>query len=141
MLSWFWMYVNVDLQSEGWAASLVALDDLSLFDASVALFAEVWWEEVVIRVDRAELDTWLLGVCELTADDWAGGLDTSAGGSDWMELGAGIEVAESINEDTGVSDMAGAKTFVSPRAEADEPAWAEAAGALSTGGGMEDAAL
>jgi hypothetical protein len=58
-----------------------------------------------------------------------------------MELGAGIEVAESINEDTGVSDMAGAKTFVSPRAEADEPAWAEAACALSTGGGMEDAAL
>jgi hypothetical protein len=83
----------------------------------------------------------LLGVCELTADDWAGGLDTSAGGSDWMELGAGIEVAESINEDTGVSDMAGAKTFVSPRAEADEPAWAEAAGALSIGGVLEDTTL
>jgi hypothetical protein len=58
-----------------------------------------------------------------------------------MELGAGIEVAGSINEDTGVSEIAGAKTFVSPRAEADEPAGADAAGALSTGGGLEDTTL
>lgn len=92
-------------------------------------------------VDRAALDMWLLGVCELTADVSTGESDTSADGTDWAELGAGIEVAGSINEDTGVSEIAGAKTFVSPRAEADEPAWAEAAGALSTGGGMEDTAL
>jgi hypothetical protein len=58
-----------------------------------------------------------------------------------MELGAGIEVAGSINEDTGVSEIAGAKTLVSPRAEADEPAWAEASGALSTGGRLEDTTL
>jgi len=84
---------------------------------------------------------WLLGVCELTADGWAGESDTSAGGVDCMELGAEIEVAGSITEDIGVSEIAGAKTFVSPRAEADEPAWAEAAGAWSTGGGLEDAGL
>jgi hypothetical protein len=140
MLSWFWVYVNVDLQSEEWAASLVALDDLS-FDAPVDLFAAVWWEEVVTPVDRAELDIWLLDICELTTDVSAGKSDSSAGDEDCMELGAGIEVAESINEDTGVSEIAGAKTFVSPRAEADEPAWAEAAGALSTGGELEDIAL
>jgi hypothetical protein len=58
-----------------------------------------------------------------------------------MELGAGIEVAGSITEDTGVSEIAGAKTFVSPRAEADEPALADAAGALSTGGELEDTGL
>jgi hypothetical protein len=58
-----------------------------------------------------------------------------------MKLGAGIEVAGSINEDTGVSEIAGAKTLVSPSAEADEPAWAEAAGALSLGGVLEDTAL
>jgi hypothetical protein len=50
------------------------------------------------------------------------GKDSSAGDSDWMELGTGIEVAWSITEDTGVSEIAGAKTLVSPRAEADEPA-------------------
>ena len=92
-------------------------------------------------VDRTELDMWLLGVCELTAENWAGESDTSAGGVDCMELEAGMEVAGSITEDTGVSEIAGAKTFVSPRAEADEPAWAEAAGAFSLGGGLEDIAL
>jgi hypothetical protein len=83
----------------------------------------------------------LLDICELTTDVSAGKSDSSAGDEDCMELGAGIEVAESINEDTGVSEIAGAKTFVSPRAEADEPAWVEAAGALSTGGELEDIAL
>jgi len=39
-----------------------------------------------------------------------------------MELGAGTAVAVSINEDTSVSEIAGAKTFVSPIADADEPA-------------------
>ena len=92
-------------------------------------------------MDWAALDMWLLGVGELTADDWAGGSDTSADGADWMELGAGIEVAGSITEDTGGSEIAGAKTLVSPRAEADEPAWDEAASAWSTGGGSEDAGL
>jgi len=84
---------------------------------------------------------WLLGVCELTAETWAGESGSAAVGVDCMELGAGMEVAGSITEDAGVSEIAGAKTFVSPRAEADEPAWAEAAGAWSTGGGSEDAGL
>ena len=48
--------------------------------------------------------------------------ETSAGSVDWIELGIGTAVAVSINEDTSVSDIAGAKTFVSPIAEADEPA-------------------
>ena len=76
-------------------------------------------------------------ICALTADGSAAASDSSASGTDKLELGSGIAVTGSIDEDTGVSGIAGAKTFASPIAEADEPAKADAAGALSTGREVE----
>jgi hypothetical protein len=82
----------------------------------------------------------VLEVCELRADVSAEDSSSPAGGVDWMALETGIAVAGSINEDAAVSDTAGAKTFASPIAEADEPAWADAIGAVLTRG-LDDNAL
>lgn len=120
MISWMPMYNNANSHSDALFAAVVFSADLPLSDVFVALLAEVeWWEEAAPVL--AALDAWLLELCELTADVSRGVSEFSTGQEDWMELGAGIEVAGSIDEDTGISDTAGAKTFVSPSAEAAEP--------------------